>query len=139
MRGSPLLNALFAFLIIGLLGIPVQRLTRAAVVLAATPAPAKAAESLKVPLELRFTTPPKTVRIQHLGKPIFSAEAPGSSLDAELTLPWPAEGVDLLFEIGWPEEAPLSAARVVLTDPANNEHTATIWGTGPTPKVLTFQ
>jgi hypothetical protein len=139
MRGSPLLNALIAFVAIALLGFPVSRLTRAAVVAASTPAPAKVAASLKVPVELRFTTPPKTVRIQHLGKPIFSADAPGSSLDAELTLPWPAEGVDLLFEIGWPEDAPLSAARVVLTDPASNEHTATIWGTGPTPKVLTFQ
>ncbi len=139
MRGSPLLNALLAFLVIGLLGFPVQRLTRAAVVMTATPAPAKATEHLQVPIELRFTTPPKTVRIQHLGKPIFSADAPGSSLDVELSLRWPAEGVDLLFEIGWPEDAPLSAARVVLTDPASNEHTATIWGTGPTPKVLTFQ
>lgn len=139
MRGSPLLNALLAFLVIGLLGFPVRQLTGAAVIAAATPVPVKAAASARVPVELRFTTPPKTVRIQHLGKPIFSADAPGASLDAELTLPWPAEGVDLLFEIGWPEDAPLSAVRVVVTDPTSNEHTATIWGTGPTPKVLTFQ
>jgi len=137
MRGSPLLNALIAFVFIGLLGIPVQRLTRSTAA-AATPAP-KAAASTKVSMELRFTTAPKTVRVQHLEKVIWSADDPGTSADAELTLAWPKEGVDLLFEIGWPEGAPLSAVRVVLTDPAGTEHTASIWGTGPTPKVLTFE
>lgn len=137
MRGSPLLNALIAFLVIGLLGIPVHRLTRAVAIAGPTPPPAVA--SARVPVELRFTTAPKTVRIQHLGKVIWSADAPGLSADAELTLTWPKEGVDLLVEVGWPEDAPLSAARVVITDPDLNEHTATIWGTGPTPKVLTFQ
>lgn len=137
MRGSPLLNALIAFLAIALVGIPVQRLTRAVAVVA--PEPVKAAASVKVPVELRFTTAPKSVRVQHLGKIVWSTDAPGTSADAELTLSWPQEGVDLLFEIAWPDDAPLSAARVVIADPTGNEHTATIWGTGATNKVLTFQ
>jgi hypothetical protein len=139
MRGSPLLNALIAFLAIALLGIPVQRLTRAVAIAAPTPAPVAADAEQKVPVELRFTTPPKSVRIQHLGKVIWSADEPGTSADAELTLAWPKEGIDLLVEIDWPDDAPLSAARVVLTDPDNNERTETIWGTGRKNKVLTFQ
>lgn len=137
MRGSPLLNALIAFLAIALLGIPVQRLTRAVALAAPTPAPAPDA-AVKVPVELRFTTAPKSARIQHLGKVIWSADEPGTSTDAELTLVWPKEGVDLLFEIAWPADAPLAAARLVLTDPDGNEHTESIWGTGPTNKVFTF-
>lgn len=138
MRGSPLLNALLAFLAIGLLGLPVQRLTRASTI--AAPAPAtKATASAKVPIELRFTAAPKSVRIQHLGKIAWSADDPGTSADAELDLSWPEEGVDLLIEIAWPDDAPLSAARLTLTDPAGNEHTGSIWGRGPTNKVLTFQ
>jgi len=139
MRGSPLLNALIAFLAIALLGIPVQRLTRAVAIAAPTPAPAAADAGQKVPVELRFTTPPKSVRIQHLGKVIWSADEPGASTDAELTLAWPKEGIDLLVEIAWPDDAPLAAARVVLTDPDGNDHTESIWGAGPTNKVLTFQ
>lgn len=139
MRGSPLLNALFAFLAIALLGLPVQRLTRASAAAAATPAPVNAATTVKVPLELRFTAVAKSARIQHLGKTIWSVDDPGPSADAELTLPWPAEGVDLLVEIAWPDDAQLSAARLTLTDPAGNEHTESIWGRGPTNKVLTFK
>ena len=139
MRGSPLLNALIAFLAIALLGIPVHRLTRAVAVAAPTPAQVDPVASVKVPVELRFTTAPKSVRIQHLDKVVWSADAPGTSTDAELTLTWPKEGVDLLVEIAWPDDAPLAAARVVLTDPDSNERTQTIWGTGPTNKVLTFQ
>jgi hypothetical protein len=137
MRGSPLLNALIAFLAIALLGIPVQRLTRAVAV--PLPEPVKAAPSAKVSVELRFTTPPKSVSIQHLGTSIWSTDDPGTSTEAELALSWPKEGVDLLIEIAWPGDAPLSAARMTITDPAGEEHTESIWGRGPTNKVLTFQ
>jgi hypothetical protein len=139
MRGSPLLNALIAFLAIALLGIPVQRLTSASAVPLSPPAPEKVTPHAKVPVELRFTTPPKSVRIQHLGKSVWSIDDPGTSADAEFTLPWPKEGVDLLFEIAWPDDSPLSAARVTITDPESREHVESIWGRGRTNKVLTFQ
>ena len=139
MRGSPLLHALLAFVAIALLGWPVHRLTRAASVVA-TPIPTNAAAALaKVPVELQFTTPPKSARIRHLGKVVWSADAPGASGDAELSLPWPKEGVDLIVEITWPDDAPLAAARVVLTDPAGEEQTRSVWGRGATSEVLTFR
>ena len=136
MRGSPLLNALLAFLAIGLLGFPVYRLTRAP---ASAPVLTKPAVPLaKVPVAWQFTVPPKAVRIRHLGKVVWSADTPGASAEAALTLPWPREGVDLLIEIAWPDDAPLAAARVVLTDPAGDEQTRSIWGRGATSEVLTF-
>jgi hypothetical protein len=139
MRGSPLLNALLAFLAIGLLGYPVYRLTRATA-LASAPAATKAAAPLvKVPVEWQFTVPPKSVRLRHLGKTVWSADAPGASADAALTIPWPDEGVDLLVEIAWPDDAPLAAARIVLTNPAGDELTRSIWGRGTTSEVLTFR
>lgn len=139
MRGSPLLHALIAFLAIGLLGIPVQRLTRASAVSAPTPAPVKSSATAQVPIAFEFTTPPQSVRVKHLGKVVWSSEVPGASAEAELSLPWPEDGVDLLIEIAWPGDAPLSAARIVLTDPTGEEQTRSIWGRGPASDVLTFR
>ncbi len=138
MRGSPLLNALIAFLAIALAGIPVHRLTRAVATTAPAPEAANDAASARVPIAIEFTTPPKAARIRHLGKVIWSVDEPGTSASADLALPWPKDGVDLLIEINWADDAPLSAARLVLTDPAGEEQTRSIWGRGPASEVLTF-
>lgn len=140
MRGSPLLNALLAFVAIALLGFPVHRLTQAAVVIApAAPAAPAAGALQQVSVALAFTAEPKSVRLRHLGKVVWSAEAPGLRADAEFAVPWPGEGIDLLVEIAWPDEAPLSAARLVLTDPDNDEQTRSVWGRGTASEVLTFR
>lgn len=139
MRGSPLLNALLAFVLIAFAGVPVYRLTRATAspTLPAQVQPEPAAAA--VLLELRFTAAPESVRIRHLGKVVWSAERPGSSAEAELNLPWPEEGIDLLFEVGWPEDAPLAAARVALLPPDGEEQIRSIWGTGQASEVFTFR
>lgn len=136
MRGSPLLYALLAFIGIALLGFPVYSLTRPHPVLEV---PAPSHEPVKVPLEFAFTTEPKSVRVKHLGKVVWSADAPGTHTEAEFALEWPMEGVDLLVEITWPENAPLAAARLTLTDPQKEEQTRSIWGEGSASEVLTFR
>ncbi|MEQ1862510.1 MAG: hypothetical protein ABMA13_21535 [Chthoniobacteraceae bacterium] len=138
MRGSPLLNALIAFIAIALVGIPVLRLTRATGVSAPALQPAAVVAEAKAPIEIAFTTPPQSVRVSHLGKVIWSADVPGTSVEAELAMPWPAEGVDLLVEIAWPDDAPLSAARFVITDPDGEDQMRSIWGRGAKSEVLTF-
>jgi hypothetical protein len=41
-------------------------------------------------------------------------------------------------QIGWPDSAPLAAARVTLTTPDGAAHERSIWGAGPTDEVVTF-
>lgn len=141
MRGSPLLYAILAFVCIGLLGIPIQRLTGAT---SAEPAPvaperSEPAAAAKVPIVLEFTTVPRAARVKHLGKIIWSSDQPEMKAEAEFDLPWPEEGVDLLFEVTWPDDAPLSAARVTITSPEGEEQIRSIWGQGQATEVFTFR
>ncbi len=138
MRGSPLLRALFAFLAILSLGYPLHRLTRAGEARAdenATTAPEGARE---IALHLTFTTRPKKLRVLHLGKEVWSAASPSEELEQKLQLPYPKEGIDLQFQVQFPEGAPVAAMRVRLTDPAGETHEKTLWGTGTIDDVLTF-
>lgn len=137
MRGSPLLRALLAFAAIALLGWPLWRLTHSGAVARSVEA-APPSQITRVQMELTFTVPPEKVTVAHLGRALFTAEAPAASLEREVQLPWPKEGVDLHFTISWPAGAPLAAARVRVTDPDGREHDKTIWSTGPADEVLTF-
>ena len=135
MRGSPLFRALMAFLVIALLGWPLWRLTHATGAArseeAATPAQA-------VRLSLVFTLPPRGVKVRHLGKEVWAAASPAGEIEHDLALPWPKEGIELQFQIDWPADAPLAAARVRMTDPAGREHEQSIFSQGPADEVLTF-
>lgn len=141
MRGSPLLNALLAFLAIALFGVPVYRLTRGNAVAAETSEKVGAVEAaeVKVPIELQFTAVPKSMRIRHLGKVIWTSEQLEARTEAELSLIWPEEGVDLLFEATWADADALSAAKIVLTNPAGDELTRSLWGRGQGSEVFTFR
>jgi len=137
MRGSPLLRAAIAFAAIALLGWPLWRLTNSDA--AALPmGAALSTAATRVQFELTCTMPPRKVTVAHLGRALFTAEVPGTSLEREIELPWPQEGVDLHFTIEWPPDASLAAARVRVTDPDGREHEKSIWSAGPADEVLTF-
>jgi len=138
MRGSPLLRAAIAFFILLALGLPLWRLTHAdepapVEAKAATPAPAKA-----IHLHLDFTVAPKSFKVINLEKELWSETAPKAEMERDLTLVYPAQGVDLQFHIEWPDEAGLQAMRAKLTDPMGEEHEKSLWGKGATDDVLTF-
>jgi hypothetical protein len=137
MRGSPLVRAALAFLVILLLGWPLRKLTGgsplAAVAAVAAPAPAK-----EIELQLSFTAVPKTVRVLHLGKEVWRDAAPAAEIERKLQVPFPKEGVDLQFEIEFPDGSPLAAIRARLTDPAGETHEKSLWGAGRIDDVLTF-
>jgi hypothetical protein len=137
MRGSPLLRALLAFCIIALLGIPLWQLTRPETVVAA-PAPPKAEVAQAIHLHLTFTTVPKKVVVRNLDKVIWDGAAPEADMEHDVSIDYPAEGVDLQFHVEWPEDGPFSAMRVQLTDPAGDTHDKSIWGKGRTDEVVTF-
>ena len=140
MRGSPLARALLAFLIIGLLGWPLWQLTRPEDVEAAAPTPAPAALEIKkaIGLHLTFTAVPKSFVIRHLDHDVWKEDTPNSDMEHQVSLHYPDEGIDLQFHVEWPDDAPLSAMRVQLTDPAGDTHDKTAWGKGVVDEVVTF-
>jgi hypothetical protein len=137
MHGSPLLRTLLAFVVILLCGIPLWRITREAHAAPAASEPAKPAIAKAIHLQLESTLLPTSIRVLHLGEVVWRKENPGPGSDVELRIPFPQEGVDLQFEIAWPDDA-LAAMRVRLTDPEGREHEKSIWGRGETVEVLTF-
>jgi len=138
MRGSPLVRALVAFILIGLMGWPLWRLTREEVVAAAPAAPVAPAIKKAIQLHLTFTTVPKSVVVRHLEEEVWKVSAPQAELEQTLSLDYPDEGIDLQFHIEWPDDAPLSAMRVQLTDPAGDTHEKSVWGKGTVDEVVTF-
>lgn len=138
MRGSPLRRALAAFfLILTLVGYPLWRMTSEGQA-APTPVAPKVAGPREIQLQLASTTPPKSVKVLHLGKVIWEESAPVARMERTLQLAYPEEGVDLRFQIEWPADVPLAGMRVRLTDPAGTEHEKSIWGEGSAEEVLTF-
>ena len=138
MRGSPLLRALLAFGLLLLLALPIARLTRAPATAAPPPAPAERAPAGEIQLALTFTVQPTQLRVRHLGREIWATVPTGLDLEQTVSVPFPAEGVDLEFEAKFPEGAPLAALRVRLTDPTGGKHEQTCWGRGEIDEVLTF-
>ena len=135
MKGSPLLRALIAFLLIALAGIPLWKLTRADATVAA-PVQVDAAAAL-VTLRLTFSIAPEKFEVRHLGKVVWTDAARAAEVTKSLALAYPKEGVDLSVKVAWPPDAE-GAVRVRLTDPDGDEHDKTVWGRGAMEEVLTF-
>lgn len=137
MRGSPLLRALLAFLAILALGWPLRRLTTAADAPRAQPQ-AAVAGTQEIGLRLTFTLVPKSVKVLHLGQEVWSETVPVAELERTMKLAYPAAGIDLVFQIEWPADAPLAAMRATLTDPAGDAHEKSVWGQGSVQETVTF-
>jgi hypothetical protein len=138
MRGSPLLRAAIALFVLLALGFPLWRLTHAAEAPQAQTPPAPAAEAKAIHLQLDFTLTPKKIQVLHLGKEVWSENAPTAQMERDLKLAYPDQGVDLQFHIEWPDDAPLAAMRAKLIDPAGDTHEKSLWGKGAVDDVLTF-
>ena len=77
------------------------------------------------------------MQILHLGKVVWSGDAPAENAETRIEVPYPEQGIELVFSITWPEGAP-AAMRVRLRAPSGDEHERTIWGEGETTEVLSF-
>ncbi len=137
MRGSPLIRAFFAFCLIAALGWPLWRLTHPMDAAAAAVVRPQAAFK-DIDLQLDFTNLPKAFEVRQLEKDVWQESAPKLSMERKLALPFPPQGIDLVFHIEWADDAPLSAVRVRLTDPAGDVHEKSVWGQGAVDEVLTF-
>ena len=135
MKGSPLLRAMLAFFTIALAGVPLWKLTRAGVAVAA-PARTETAAA-RVPLRLTFSIAPQSFAISHLGAVVWADGTQGTDVTNTLALTYPKEGVDLKVKVTWPTDA-AAALRVRLTDPDGTQHDKTVWGRGEMEEVVTF-
>jgi hypothetical protein len=136
-RGSPLLRALVAFLVLLALGAPLWRLTQPAGVPVAAPVAEAKTEAQPVRLRLTFSHVPKSMRVLHLGEEVWTESAPAAEVEREFRLPFPREGIELQFDIAWPEEG-LAAMRAQLTTPDGTELEKSIWGRGSVSEVAAF-
>lgn len=135
MKGSPLLRALIAFVLIALAGVPLWKLTRADATVAA-PVQTEAAAA-QIALRLTFSAPPESGEVMHLGKIVWSDGTHATDVTKTVALVYPKEGVDLAVKIVWPAEVE-GAVRLRLTDPAGEEHDKTVWGRGAMEEVVSF-
>jgi hypothetical protein len=140
MRGSPILRALIAFLILLALGFPLHRLLRASAGAgpAVTETPReKAPAAAKVQLQVNFTTAPAEFRVRSLGKEVWKESKPAEQIERSLTLAFPKEGIELQVEADWPAGT-RGAAQVRLSDPQGLEHVKYLFGEGSASDVLSF-
>jgi hypothetical protein len=119
------------------MGMPLWYLTHRPAV--AFVAPVSEVKVQPVHVEFTLTQPATRVSVRHLGKVVWTGEAPDKSAEADFSIPWPPDGVDLRVQIDWPNDAPLAAARVRVTDPEGGEQERSIWSAGPADEVLTFR
>jgi hypothetical protein len=138
-RGSPLLRAVLAFVVILFMGLPLWKLTGERPLNATLPVTPVTKESgiHRIPIQLTFTRPPAALQVLHLGQEIWSETSPAFEMERTVELDFPRAGIELLFRIRWPEEGP-SAMRVRLTGPDGAEYDKTVWGQGDTEEVVGF-
>ena len=135
MKGSPLLRALIAFVLIALAGLPLWKLTRADATVA-TPVQVEAAAA-QVTLRLTFSAAPEKAEVRHLGKLVWADGTRATDVTKPVALAYPKEGVDLAVKIAWPGDVE-GAVRLRLTDPNGEEHDKTVWGRGEMEAIVTF-
>jgi hypothetical protein len=136
MRGSPIRRAIVAFLILLSLAPILVKVTAARV---QTVVPVDAVSTAKkVQLALAFTSKPDRIAVVHLGREVWKKDTPEAEEEISLEIPWPEQGGELVFRVGWPEGAPLAAMRARLTDPRDVEIERSLWSAGPIEAVLNF-
>ncbi len=137
MRGSPILRAVLVFL--ALLGLAplLWQMTHPAVA-QAIPKVQPEVKNTTVEVRLNFSTAATRVVIQHLGRDVWSKDAPAVAEDFSAEIPWPKEGVELHALVTWPEGTRHAAMRVRLTAPDGAEYDRSAWGDATADEVLRF-
>jgi len=140
MRGSPLLRAVIALVVLLGFAPVIWHVTRAG---AGTSGPARPAVTeagpKRVRLALSFTMPARRVAILHLGREVWAKSGPAGEEAAALELPWPKEGVELAVKVEWPEGTPMAAMRMLLVTADGAEYDRSVWGRGSAEDVLVFK
>jgi hypothetical protein len=136
MRGRPLLRIILVCLGVALMGIPVFKLTTAAVPTEATPTPVTSTTQT-LSLALTFAHPPESFAVTYLGNPILAGKGPATAF----TGPWPIalskDGADLLLQAKWPTGTPQTAVEIKISGAGDVPIERTFWGTGRLTEIVT--
>jgi hypothetical protein len=118
-----------------LLAVPLRSVTsgRARV---APPAPPEAASEVPARLAITSTKTPFTYTVEHLGRVVWNGTATAGTVESDIRLPIPAEGVDLAVQIEWTTPG-IAAAKITLAH-GGESGSRTLWGDGVAADVLTF-
>lgn len=140
MRGSPLLRAVIALVVLLGFAPVIWHVTRVGADTSGPPVPEVVqAGPKRVKLTLSFTIPARRVAILHLGREVWAKSDPAGEEVATIELPWPKEGVELGVKVEWPEGTPMAAMRVLLVTADGTEYDRSVWGRGAAEDVLLFK
>jgi hypothetical protein len=139
MRGSPLRSAFLTALAIGLMALPLWKLTD-------RPAPPPPMEKKKttaaadsIELYITFSHSPKFFEVFHLGKSVWKETYPGSIHGKTIPLEFPKEGIDLQIKAVWPADTSPTAVRLQVHHGTGGSE-ETVWTENDTmDEVLTFR
>ena len=136
MRGSPIIRTGLVLFALLLLILPLRSLTSMRAV-----APLIAKQKVIAPEIVRLTVTSTSVpfrfQISHLGQLIWEGESSTNSSSKSLTMPFPAEGIDLLVQASWSEKKE-TAIRIEAARGESAPISRTLWGTEQVDDVVTF-
>ena len=141
MRGSPIVRLLFTLMAMGLVLIPLIRLTGSNKPgMASSPptrsVPARGSE----PVDLEITVAGGSARLEvtHLGEIVWQGRVETTETST-LVMNFPQEGIELGILGEFEGQERPAALRVSLTPPGEMPIEKTIWSTGPIDEVLVFE
>lgn len=138
MTGSPLLRLALVLGILAALLVPAVRLTgREKEDQRAVPRPAASdAETKNVKLAFLSPIPPESIKVEVDGKSVAELKAP--VMEAEVSLPFPKQGVDLVISADWPQGSTENALRVQASTGSEPLADTTLWGDPEVNDVVTL-
>ena len=140
MRGFPLINAAIILVALGVILVPLVKLTSAPpTVIADRPLLQTETEdpnSVSVSLSFRSAHTPDSIKVSHLGKLLVNTDSVDDIIDVDLMIP--EEGVDLLVDVQWPNGTPETALELTLEPTARDSLAQVLWGEGQVEEILTF-
>lgn len=138
MRGSPVLRGLAVVAALLVLLVPLIRMTSSRTPATALPRSEEPHTNSAVVLRLTSSSAPFTFSVSHLGSVIWAGNSLEPRIEKELSIPFPAEGIDLLVSANWETTAP-SALEVAIIRDGRQPSAQTLWGEGSVSDVLTFR
>ncbi len=141
MRGSPIVRLLIMIIAMGLVLIPLIRLTGSrpratAQSAAATSVPSREGETVN--MEITTAGGSAILEVFHLGNIVWQGKV--EKMEAgTLAMNFPREGIELVVLGEFEGENHLGALRITLTPPGGMPIEKTIWSDGPIDEVLLFE
>jgi len=141
MRGSPIVRLLIMIFALGLVLIPLIRLTDShapeSVALPLAPADPESEREM-VDLEFTVLGGPATLEVTHLGEVIWQGRVSGTA-NGSAAIHFPNEGIELGVAGEFERRGSLGALRISVSVAGGRSIERTVWSKGPIDEVLLFE